>query len=606
MGWNDEHTAWYTVYDKEELSEKAESLYQAGHLEEAAALGSSSAAAALADLYAGEDAEKAAYWNSIALAEGYVNNTVTAEVTSTLYGTAYTNGKSTLKKELGDAVSYDENGKAVITLKTADGSAVDNAKIDASNAVVTIGEGDGYLPENFEYNGDQLKGAWSNGSYTLTLDSDDILPTNGDYPVDNGGREWSALGSDGKGLYYINLNITGLEYDGKVVDPISVRVNVQIYGYDYTTDALELYPDGVQEVTNEQKALSDKPAVDDTPVFTWVGDGEEPILCDDLADNFYISWPEGMDASSLSEDDITITMYSRYGDSLTIDADGYDVFYTDQETQIGVNYQYWAFAPVYTTMTISVNADAVSGLNSDLEKTYAIDSVYVNGVQTGGGFDRDRTVVVFQYLGYDNFTDYKQIGLAPSYVLVSEDGKYYTSEGTLSEDKSAAMVFDASGADEQYAACIAASAYFTEIFDSDTVEKEINGETVTLTKSYNNKWPFGQGTNGFVISEGYVKGTTGLEHHKWAWMSGIDAGWTAINITPMEGRYTYTVPKGTSLQFSADVSNVTWSVVGAKSSDTKVSSDGTLTVGADESTDALVLTCVDSDGNRGAITIYYE
>ena len=44
------------------------------------------------------------------------------EVESSLHGTAYTNGKSTLKGHLNTTVTYDSDSQAVFTLAFADGS----------------------------------------------------------------------------------------------------------------------------------------------------------------------------------------------------------------------------------------------------------------------------------------------------------------------------------------------------------------------------------------------------------------------------------------------------------------------------------------------------
>ena len=82
---------------------------------------------------------------SLAAAE----NAPKVTVESTIFGTAFVDGFSTLKaytdKELtvpGEPVTY--TGEAVISIAFEDGTAVDDAKIDLSGAKVAIVDGDAY------------------------------------------------------------------------------------------------------------------------------------------------------------------------------------------------------------------------------------------------------------------------------------------------------------------------------------------------------------------------------------------------------------------------------------------------------------------------------
>ena len=64
-------------------------------------------------------------------------------VTSTIYGEAFTNGYTTQKAEDNIGVQYSEDGAAVLTLSFPDGTPVDDSKIDASAAVISLEDGDG-------------------------------------------------------------------------------------------------------------------------------------------------------------------------------------------------------------------------------------------------------------------------------------------------------------------------------------------------------------------------------------------------------------------------------------------------------------------------------
>jgi hypothetical protein len=46
--------------------------------------------------------------------------------------------------------------------------------------------------------------------------------------------------------------------------------------------------------------------------WSWIGDGDKPCLCDQKVDNFYAVWPEGSDASGISQTDVSVTLYSQY------------------------------------------------------------------------------------------------------------------------------------------------------------------------------------------------------------------------------------------------------------------------------------------------------
>ena len=95
-------------------------------------------------------------------------------VTSTIYGEAFTNGYTTQKAEDNIGVQYSEDGAAVLTLSFPDGTPVDDSKIDASAAVVSLEDGDGYYKEMLELRATALENGWENGQTTYTLATDDL------------------------------------------------------------------------------------------------------------------------------------------------------------------------------------------------------------------------------------------------------------------------------------------------------------------------------------------------------------------------------------------------------------------------------------------------
>ena len=539
----------------------------------------------------------------------------TLEVESRLLGTAYTSAKSTLKAENGVTVEYGEDSVATLTIALPDGATVDDSLIDSSNAQVVLGPGDAYRADAWTFSGDQLEGTWKDGSYEYRLKAGDIEPSNGDYTVDNGGFEWSALGSDGKGHYYFNLLVSGITYDGEPVADASIRAEAQVYGYDYTVDADGMYPEGAAAVEAEIAPLSAKaeaPEVGDAPVFTWVGEGEMPNLADGKADDVYVSWPEGFDASKISDADVSVILRGQYGDELELEAGSdFEVSSSKDETQVAITFQHWAFAPVYTTMSVAVD---------DASETFDIASVVVNPVQYGGGADRDGTVIVVDLFGIVEPQSLDDIDASAfTYTLATEqDGRklYYAERedgtGYLAEEgvgewgqpvaPEEALKVDGTGAGDYAPAVIHGSTYFTERMGQ-TVDKVIDGKTVTLTKVFQNSVT--AMPKQMELLPGYVMDSDAgiLAHHKWAWQKGVEQGWRALDVQPFEGRYEWQVAKGESQQFTAAAEGATWLVRGNSSAETMVDGSGKVTVGADEQAGSFVVVAETADGQQGGVTI---
>ncbi|MDD6065467.1 MAG: hypothetical protein PUD04_02685 [Firmicutes bacterium] len=552
------------------------------------------------------------------------------QVTSNLNGSAYTNGKSTLKSALNTTVDYEEDSKAVLTLTMPNGSAVDDKKIDSSNAKVELVEGDGYYPSEYKFLATKLTGTWSNGKLEYRLSKGDLELDLDQYPnVDaNSGREWSCLGGDGHGNYTFNLKVSGIRYNGKEIASQEFKVHILIYGYNYTSDAISLYTEnGTPAIEAEFVALSDRtdaPKASKDPVWTWIGDGEMPILCDNYADDFYITWPAKVNASSVKSKDVSITLKNDRGDERRLTADkDFKVNSEKDETQIALIYQNWAFTPVYTKMTISVNKGKAKA-----EKTYDIGSVYVYEAQQGGGGTTiDGTVTAYSFYGLANLTDWRQIFGAPSYLLrLEQDGQklYYAEDedgnGSLTLDAAEAKLFDASGEQDRNPQLVGNTVYVTTRTVLKEVEKIVDGETVTL-KQYYPGWNDGINAGGSLLTpmqcdpelkaaSGYVipwNTSNWITNEKWAWQKGVEEGWTGITVSPYKGKFEWNVALGDSQQFEATLNDepvdVTWEIFGDVAEGTTVTQDGLVTVDENETQAQFAVTVTAEDGTKGTVTI---
>ena len=362
---------------------------------------------------------------------------------NTLKGTANTENFSTLKEYIdsdmtvpGNPVTY--TGSATIS--------AGNGKLDASGAKITVAPGDGYYVNDLVFNGSAAENIKANpdGTLSFTMNTGDLTWNNFGYNVPEGGVEWSAQGGDLNGQYHIRLNVSGLTCDGKAVDDVTVMVYVYIYGREFSDMASPQNPGSSKWGTGNlgqavlpYAAKAEKPedavtlSESDGLVWAWgiAHEGEdegyspantdgEIMLCDKAADNLYITWPAGVDASKVTADDVTITLASEYGETKTLKAGGdrhvaidrwyngeqleipggdYAVYTAAGETQISINFVHWLTYPVYSKMTVAVKAGG-----KDYSETFDIDSVYLYTVQTGGGLDLDKTVTVQNFYGIAN------------------------------------------------------------------------------------------------------------------------------------------------------------------------------------------------------------
>lgn len=377
--------------------------------------------------------------------------------------------------------------------------------------------------------------------------------------------------------------MSGLTYHGLPVPDSTFRVCYYVYGRDASDKARITLADYINvydyEETGAQKRTLEengqKAASGDGAVWTWAGDDYEgkPILCDTDQDDFYITWPEGVDASSLTASDVTVVLYGQYGDELRLKPDSdYYVYGDGSETQIAVPYVHMAFTPVYTNMVVSVDRTAVSGAESiaeeELSHNYDIASVYVYQVQHGG-LNPNGAVLVYQFYGFDEdtLTDWSQLmhGFEYALFIENEDGTraYYSEEngGSLVDFAEDAAYYDATGAQDlnirlwdQAVIYDTTSAVEnedgTKTYKTET--KTVNGEEITFNKVVLTGWdgndlrgvqftPTEARANGLKPAAGYAFPQTDdfyekfkdynfghdywVAHSMWPWVEGIECGW---------------------------------------------------------------------------------
>lgn len=522
-------------------------------------------------------------------------------VTSNLYGSAFTNSKSTLKEGLGGVVEYAKGSKATIAL---DLKGLSSSRIDSSKAKVALIEGDGYLTSEYLLKATKLGKKWSGGKLGYQLSKGDLVINTGGYPIadTDSGREWSCLGGDGHGNYWFNLAVSGIRYNGLPVASQTFRVHVYIYGQDYYEGADQTFGDGiavVADIAPLSEKVADPPSAGPAPVWTHLGAGDKPNLVDHVADDFYVTWPSGVDASALESGDVAITLRSAKGDTLALKP-GTD-FVVDSsagETQIAVTYLNWPFIPVYSSMSLTVNPVHLAGATpaTGLQQTYDdIASVYAYMAQQGGGGTTiEGTVTAYSFYGLANLTARNQVFTDVAYTLrATVDGAtvYYAEDGDgkagLVSAVGSAKTYDGNGEKDRNLRLIGNTGYITARVNA-IVEKPVDGATISFTKVYSGGAvrPPTTADSGLKALPGYAIPWTSpnwLTHEKWAWQRALrGVGWIGLEPVPHGARFTQTVRKGATQQFTVTDPSVTWQLVGKVKPGTRVSSSGVLTVAGNE------------------------
>jgi hypothetical protein len=368
-----------------------------------------------------------------------------AVVANTIRGEANTDNFSTLKAYIDSDLTVPGNPVQYTGSATIQG----DGKLDASQATITVTEGDGYFPYQLSFNGSAAANLTENadGSLSFEMHTGDLTWNNFGYPVQEGGSEWSGQGGDLNGQYHIRLKVSGLTSDGKAVDDVIVPVYIYIYGREFSDMASPQNPgssmwgvgslgEATLPYAGQAEQSENAVALDNNSNgLTWAWDiaseGEdagygvadtvgEILLCDLATDNLYITWPQGVEAQPTAED-VTITLTSEYGETevltpggeerVTIDREypansgnhlqipggDYEVYNSESGTQISINYVHWLVYPVFSKMTIDIDVNGTV-----YSETFDVDSSYVYSVQTGGGLDLDKTVTVQNIYGIAN------------------------------------------------------------------------------------------------------------------------------------------------------------------------------------------------------------
>lgn len=506
---------------------------------------------------------------------------LTAE--SDILGLCDTGNKTTLKVDLvkstgpGDTnlYHYDENGKRVVyedqenicvpmkpvsysgSAVLSFQSAVDDAKIDSSHAVVSLLDSGICYADEFILNATSLNGEWKNGQYIYTLSEGDIefntwgYDTTRDY---NSGREWSIMGGDGAGTYFLRLLVSGIRYDGHEVAPVVFPVVVYCYGRTCTDLAINTK---FNENTYDPGYVSGVEPSGEIQ-WKWFTEGEDsaadkPYMNDLYTDYFTVIWPQGADASGVTHEDVTVTLTDDYGNRYelsTLTAYGdteFAVISGKAETTVAVTYQQWAGYPVFSHITITVRNGSET-----VEKTYDVASVVANPTQTGGGgLNADHALTCLNYHGLGGLTLGNAANTDYTLSLEKDGSTYFYAEdengvGYLSEG---AAVTNAWGHVDIYApedawvgdgtdifnlAVLGNVIFFeTRVGEAETEVKTVNGEALTFTRNRgSNKSVADMISGGAWLEPGY--NLTGSGAMQWAWTMRYQSGWTTQDKQPTD------------------------------------------------------------------------
>ena len=378
---------------------------------------------------------------------------------------------------------------------------IDDSLIDSSEAQIALLPGDGYKLYEVNFEEGTLSDEWAGGK--------------ADYTMGNISGNFSPQGGDGNGHYDFRIGISGLKYNGLPLSEAVVRTDFYSFGRTF-------------EVTGGSLILNTEPA--------WSSVDEVPVICDAYPDTVTARWPVAFDASALTAQDVTVTLISTYGDELTLEPEtDYTVKASADATDITVNYIYWAYAPVYTTMRVEI-ATANASWNEQMyapaasfRHDFPIASVYIYSVMSGGPSGTQ----AWTYFGLANLTDSHQVYGEATYTLTAVDaegntffyGEDENGNGVRVETEAEAVRFNC---DEECNVHLEEdTVYYTRQFDQ-TEDKGVGGETVTFTKSYANCESLPLPVDQLVdveLQPGYAIGEGWEDHLKWPWQSFVDIGY---------------------------------------------------------------------------------
>ena len=378
---------------------------------------------------------------------------------------------------------------------------IDDSLIDSSEAQIALLPGDGYKLYEVNFEEGTLSDEWAGGK--------------ADYTMGNISGNFSPQGGDGNGHYDFRIGISGLKYNGLPLSEAVVRTDFYSFGRTF-------------EVTGGSLILNTEPA--------WSSVDEVPVICDAYPDTVTARWPVAFDASALTAQDVTVTLISTYGDELTLEpGTDYTVKASADATDITINYIYWAYAPVYTTMRVEIATENASwdelmyAPAASFSHEFPIASVYIYSVMSGGPSGTQ----AWTYFGLANLTDSHQVYGEATYTLTAVDaegntffyGEDENGNGVRVETEAEAVRFNC---DEECNVHLEEdTVYYTRQFDQ-TEDKGVGGETVTFTKSYANCESLPLPVDQLVdveLQPGYAIGKGWEDHLKWPWQSFVDIGY---------------------------------------------------------------------------------
>ena len=389
------------------------------------------------------------------------------------------------------------NGTVQVVL-SLDG--IDDSKIDSSAASISLLPGDGYKLYEVTFEEGALSNTWTEGK--------------ADYTMGNIGGNFSPQGGDGNGHYDFRIGIDGLKYNGLPLSQAIVRTDFYSFGRTFLTEGGSLI-------------LGSEPA--------WTSDTEIPVICDVYPDTVTATWPIAFDASKLTENDVTVTLISTYGDELTLEpGKDFVVAASTNKTEITLNYIYWAYAPVYTTMQVTLNTENVTWNElmykpaTSFSHDYAIGSVYIYSVMSGGPSGTQ----AWTFFGLNNLTDSHQVYMDATYTLTATDaegnvffyGEDENGKGIKVAKEADAVAFNC---DEECNVHLEGdTVYYSRQFNQ-TEDKVIDGETITFTKNYYNCESLLRSVDSLIdveLAPGYAIGKGWEDHLKWPWQTFVDVG----------------------------------------------------------------------------------
>ena len=377
---------------------------------------------------------------------------------------------------------------------------IDDSQIDSSQAQISLLPGDGYKTYEVNFAEGTLSDTWTAGK--------------ADYTMGDISGNFSPQGGDGNGHYDFRIGIDGLKYKGLPLSQAIVRTDFYSFGRTFS-------------ITGGSLILNTEPV--------WSSDAEVPVICDAYPDTVTMQWPVAFDASKVTAEDVTVTLISTYGDELVLDrGTDFVVRSSVDTTEVTLNYIYWAYAPVYTTMRVEV-ATANAAWNEQMYAPAAsfvhefdIASVYIYSVMSGGPSGTQ----AWTFFGLNNLTDSHQVYKDATYTLSAIDdegntffyGEDESGNGIRVATEAEAVAFNC---DEECNVHLENDTVYYSRLSGQTEDKEINGETITFSKNYYNCESLLRPVTELIdveLAPGFAIGANWEDHLKWPWQSFVGVG----------------------------------------------------------------------------------